>query len=94
MTRFPLRGGRHIADTPHVTKEGTMRAALLLLVLAGCVDAGGDPCYSQAPISEPFRSAYVNACVAARAENEARARGATVQKCYPAAGGAITCITG
>jgi hypothetical protein len=93
--RFQLRGKRDRPDTaPHLSKERAMRPILLLLALAGCVDAGGDPCYSGAPITEPFRSAYAQSCIAAREEDRARARGATVQKCYPGPDGSITCITG
>ncbi len=66
-------------------------AGALFVLLAGCVETGGDPCGY--PSANPILNAQYQSCVAARETELARARGATVQTCYPAGGGAMTCVT-
>jgi hypothetical protein len=72
----------------------------VLLAIFGCVEAPQQPQSRAAAgcpypsAGDPISTAYYNACVAGYEEEKAKARGATVEKCYPAGDGSFTCISG
>jgi hypothetical protein len=72
----------------------------VLLALLGCVEVPQLPQAQVGPgcpyprAGDPIATAYYNGCVAAYEEEMAKARGATVEKCYPAGDGSFTCISG